>query len=127
MKPQTHLDNIQNAANMLRNFSNQVDQSYTDLYINVLNMMDTYIAQLDESLHDDPMDEMDMMCLSAENDQLKQQLNKLGQEHHDLQNLFVEVDEENIQLRDINIQLQLSQEQYKNYKLMRSILDERQE
>lgn len=122
MKPLTHLDNIQNAANMLRNFSNQVDQSYTDLYINVLNMMDTYIAQLDDSLHDeiDPMDEMDMMCLDQENKQLKQQL-------EELQNLFVEVDEENIQLRDVNIQLQLSQEQYKNYKLMRSILDEKQE
>lgn len=120
MKPLTHLDNIQNAANMLRNFSNQVDQSYTDLYINVLNMMDTYIAQLDESLHDaiDPIDEMEMMCLDAENKQLKQQL-------EELQNLFVEVDEENIQLRDINLQLQLSQEQSKNYRLMHSILNER--
>lgn len=127
MKPLTHLDNIQNAANMLRNFSNQVDQSYTDLYINIINMMDTYIAQLDDSLHDaiDPMDEMDMMCLDAENKQLKQQYNKLKEEHEDLQNLFVEVDEENNQLRDINLQLQLAQEQSKNYRLMQSILNER--
>lgn len=112
MKPLTHLDNIQNAANMLRNFSNQVDQAYTDLYINVINMMDTYIAQLDESFHDtyqpDDEDIMDMMCVSAENEQLKINIDKLTQDYHQLQNLFVEVDEENHALRELNIKLQLN-------------------
>jgi len=84
------LSDIQNLSDMLRNFSNQVTTEYYDLYINSIDMLNYYITSLEAALdkEHDQYDEMDMMCLDAENKQLKQQLQNLTQENNQLRNFI---------------------------------------
>jgi hypothetical protein len=129
MKLTTTLDNIENAVSMLRNFSNQVEAPYQDLYTNIINMLDVYIANLIDDMHDEyqPDDEdiMDMMCLDAENKQLKENIDIVTKNYQELQNIFVEVEDENEQLRQLNIQLQLQQDLASNYKRIQEIVNAR--
>lgn len=108
----TSLNDFINVKDLLSNFTSQVKSDYQPLYESVINMFDQYITKHDDLLNDlwyeiqsynddhytDP--EMDAMCLQQEVNSWKDNFIQLKHKYEELQNLFVEIDEENQYLKE---------------------------